>query len=138
MRRASMCPLAACADVTRARPCPPFRRHPLPTTGPRRMKDPDPSIGPAGRSVPDPAPRAGGLVPRAAVAMGDAPAPLSPLAPQRDADRWPDAWLVAAARREPPDAAALDALVARHWGRLYARCELLTLDRQAASDLAQE
>jgi len=49
-----------------------------------------------------------------------------------------DAALVAAVSRDPPDEAALDTLVARYWSPLFARCELLTLDRQAASDLAQE
>ena len=54
---------------------------------------------------------------------------------------WPDAWLVTAARREPPDEAAhdaLDALVARHWRALYARCRLLASDEQRARDLAQD
>jgi RNA polymerase sigma-70 factor (ECF subfamily) len=56
----------------------------------------------------------------------------------RDVTAWPDAWLVSAARCEPPDVAALDALVARYWQMLYGRCQLLTLDRQTASDLAQD
>ena len=51
---------------------------------------------------------------------------------------WPDTWLIAAIRREPPDAAALDALVGRYWKMLFARCQMLTLDREAANDLAQE
>lgn len=51
---------------------------------------------------------------------------------------WPDAWLITAIRREPPDAASLDALVARYWKMLFARCQMLTLDREAANDLAQE
>jgi RNA polymerase sigma-70 factor (ECF subfamily) len=46
--------------------------------------------------------------------------------------------LIAAVQRDPPDARALDALVARHWRALHARCELLTLDREQAHDLAQE
>jgi RNA polymerase sigma factor (sigma-70 family) len=46
--------------------------------------------------------------------------------------------LIDVVRREPPDEAALDVLVTRYWAALFARCELLTLDRQAASDLAQE
>lgn len=61
---------------------------------------------------------------------------------QRDAptveSRWPDAWLIAAVQRDPPDARALDVLVARHWRALHARCQLLTLDRERAHDLAQE
>lgn len=51
---------------------------------------------------------------------------------------WSDARLVDAVRREPTDSAALDALVARYWKPLHARCELLTLDRELARDLAQE
>src|SRR6266849_3415488 len=51
---------------------------------------------------------------------------------------WPDAWLITAVRREPADEASLDALVKRYWKTLFARCQILTLDREAASDLAQE
>jgi RNA polymerase sigma factor (sigma-70 family) len=51
---------------------------------------------------------------------------------------WPDAWLINAVRREPPDDASLDVLVKRYWKALFARCQILTLDREAASDLAQE
>lgn len=50
---------------------------------------------------------------------------------------WPDAWLIAAVRRDPPDAAALDALADRYWSVLFGRCQMLTVDRQKASDLAQ-
>jgi RNA polymerase sigma-70 factor, ECF subfamily len=50
---------------------------------------------------------------------------------------WPDEWLLAAIRREPPDKAALDALVDRHWNTLFGRCLMLTLSRTNASDLAQ-
>lgn len=56
----------------------------------------------------------------------------------RDVSAWPDDRLVAAVRCDPPDEAALDALVERHWKALFARCQLLTLDRQKAGDLAQE
>jgi len=56
----------------------------------------------------------------------------------RDVASWPDAWLIAATRRDPPDEAALDALVGRYWKPLVGRCELLALDRQRAGDLAQE
>jgi RNA polymerase sigma-70 factor (ECF subfamily) len=55
-----------------------------------------------------------------------------------DVGTWPDARLVAAVRCDPPDVAALDALVERYWRLLYARCEMLTVDRERASDLAQE
>jgi RNA polymerase sigma-70 factor (ECF subfamily) len=51
---------------------------------------------------------------------------------------WPDAWLINAIRREPSDESALDALVARYWKPLFSRCQMLTLNREAASDLAQE
>lgn len=54
------------------------------------------------------------------------------------AANWPDAWLLAAVRREPPDVSALDALVSRYWKPLFARCEVLTLNRDRANDLAQE
>jgi RNA polymerase sigma factor (sigma-70 family) len=56
----------------------------------------------------------------------------------RDISEWPDHWLVAAVRREPPDEAALDALVERHWKSLFARCHVLTLNHEKAKDLAQE
>jgi RNA polymerase sigma-70 factor, ECF subfamily len=49
-----------------------------------------------------------------------------------------DARLVALIAVEHPDETALDALVARHWPSLFARCRMLTLDRDAANDLAQE
>jgi len=52
--------------------------------------------------------------------------------------RTPDSWLIAAVLRDPPDDRALDVLAARHWKPLYARCRVLTLDREAALDLAQE
>jgi DNA-directed RNA polymerase specialized sigma24 family protein len=56
----------------------------------------------------------------------------------RDVAAWPDAWLVAALHRDPPDAAALDALADRHWKPLFGRCHLLTLNHDKAGDLAQE
>lgn len=51
---------------------------------------------------------------------------------------WPDAWLINAVRRDPPDEEALTALVDRYWKPLYARCRLLTVDPDGARDLAQE
>ena len=57
---------------------------------------------------------------------------------ERGVSAWPDAWLIAAVRREPPDAASLDALVTRYWRTLFARCQMLTHDREAANDLAQD
>jgi RNA polymerase sigma factor (sigma-70 family) len=56
----------------------------------------------------------------------------------RDVTAWPDAWLVAAVRRDPPDTLALDTLAERHWKALFGRCQLLTVDREKANDLAQE
>jgi RNA polymerase sigma-70 factor (ECF subfamily) len=63
-----------------------------------------------------------------------------PLSGQRDlnASTWPDAWLISAIHRDPPDEDALDALVDRYWKPLYARCRLLTVDPDNAGDLAQE
>ncbi|HYV32719.1 MAG TPA: hypothetical protein VEO53_16650, partial [Candidatus Binatia bacterium] len=51
---------------------------------------------------------------------------------------WPDPWLVAAVRRDPPDVVALDALADRHWKPLFGRCYMLTLNRDKAADLAQQ
>ena len=56
----------------------------------------------------------------------------------RDVAAWPDARLVAAVRRDPPDVAALDALAERHWKPLFGRCYLLTLNHDKANDLAQQ
>jgi RNA polymerase sigma-70 factor (ECF subfamily) len=55
-----------------------------------------------------------------------------------DVAAWPDAWLVEAVRRDPPDEAALEALADRHWRPLFGRCRLLALNDEKASDLAQE
>jgi RNA polymerase sigma factor (sigma-70 family) len=51
---------------------------------------------------------------------------------------WPDEWLIAAVRRDPPEVAALDALVSRHWQALFGRCQMLAGNNSAAADLAQE
>ncbi len=56
----------------------------------------------------------------------------------RDVTAWPDVWLIATVRCDPPDEAALDALVARHWRVLFGRCQMLTLSQTNAADLAQE
>jgi RNA polymerase sigma-70 factor (ECF subfamily) len=63
-----------------------------------------------------------------------------PQTAQRDVkpSTWPDAWLISAIRRDPPDQEALNALVDRYWKKLYARCRLLTVDADSANDLAQE
>jgi RNA polymerase sigma factor (sigma-70 family) len=51
---------------------------------------------------------------------------------------WTDAWLVAAIRRDPPDSESLDELAHRHWKSLFGRCQMITLNRESANDLAQE
>ncbi|MCI0534231.1 MAG: hypothetical protein L0Z50_03280 [Verrucomicrobiales bacterium] len=51
---------------------------------------------------------------------------------------WSDSRLIAAVRRDPPAQWALDALVDRYWKPLFGRCQMLTLNHQSASDLAQE
>ena len=51
---------------------------------------------------------------------------------------WPDAWLINAVRREPPDEEALSVLVDRYWKPVYACCRLMTVDDERARDLAQE
>jgi RNA polymerase sigma factor (sigma-70 family) len=56
----------------------------------------------------------------------------------RDIGAWPDRWLVAAIRSAPPDKLALDELAHRHWKMLFGRCQLLTLNREKAADLAQD
>lgn len=74
-------------------------------------------------------------------AASEAGAPVACLAEWeefRDVEAWPDAWLVAAVRRDPPDSSALDVLAARYWKPLFGRCYLLTLDHEKAADLAQQ
>jgi len=56
----------------------------------------------------------------------------------RDSSAWPDGWLIAAVRRDPPDSAALDELVERYWKTLFGRCLLLTANYEKANDLAQD
>jgi RNA polymerase sigma factor (sigma-70 family) len=55
-----------------------------------------------------------------------------------DVAAWPDSWLIAAVRRDPPDEEALDALADRYWKPLFGRCQLLTVNHQKAGDLAQD
>lgn len=68
------------------------------------------------------------------------PSPLHEPVQQRPGSQsgWPDAWLINAVRRDPPDEAALNVLVERYWRPLYARCRMLALDVETARDLAQE
>jgi RNA polymerase sigma factor (sigma-70 family) len=56
----------------------------------------------------------------------------------RDVVSRSDAELIASVRCDPPDEAALDVLVARYWGSTFAHCQMLTLNREKAFDLAQE
>jgi RNA polymerase sigma factor (sigma-70 family) len=51
---------------------------------------------------------------------------------------WSDAQLIVAVQSDPPDKAALDVLVGRYWDSVFARCQILTLNREKAFDLAQE
>lgn len=69
----------------------------------------------------------------------DRRAPLGAYGEPRPADMslWSDAWLIEAVRGEPADEGALDALARRHWRPLFARCRLLALNDEDASDLAQ-
>ena len=69
-----------------------------------------------------------------------AASPLSHLEarPEESRSNWPDAWLINAVRQVPSDEASLSVLVTRYWKPLFARCEILTLDPDAANDLAQE
>jgi RNA polymerase sigma-70 factor (ECF subfamily) len=53
-------------------------------------------------------------------------------------DERKDAWLIDRIRHDPPDPAALDELVSRYWKELFARCHVLTLNSEKASDLAQD
>lgn len=55
-----------------------------------------------------------------------------------DVSQWPDRWLVAAVRSNPPDTLALDALAERHWRSLFARCKVLVFNSEKAADLAQD
>ena len=58
--------------------------------------------------------------------------------PRRGTAGWPDGRLIEAVRGDPPDDAALQALVDRYWKSLYARCHLLTQSADLAIELAQE
>jgi RNA polymerase sigma factor (sigma-70 family) len=56
----------------------------------------------------------------------------------RDVSVWPDTWLIASVRHDPPDVQALDEIGNRYWKPLFGRCQFLTLNHQKAADLAQE
>ena len=66
------------------------------------------------------------------------PLPGHPAPREAKPTTWPDAWLINAVRREPPDEEALSVLVDRYWKPVYACCRLLTVDDDRARDLAQE
>ena len=51
---------------------------------------------------------------------------------------WSDAQLIFSVQSDPPDEEALNVLVGRYWGSVFARCQMLTLNRERAFDLAQE
>jgi len=55
----------------------------------------------------------------------------------RTVESGTDAELISLVRDNPPDEAALNILVERYWGPLFARCKMLTSDREKALDLAQ-
>jgi RNA polymerase sigma-70 factor, ECF subfamily len=59
------------------------------------------------------------------------------LTQSRRVDSYSDMELIELVRCDPPNEAALDALVARYWDALFARCYLLTTHREKALDLAQ-
>ena len=61
----------------------------------------------------------------------------SAVAKSREVASWSDAHLILAVRCDPPDEAALDVLVARHWNTIFGRCQMLTLNYEKALDLAQ-
>ncbi|MFL5598471.1 MAG: RNA polymerase sigma factor [Gemmatimonadaceae bacterium] len=71
-------------------------------------------------------------------AVGNLPLLERPPSRESNPSTWPDAWLINAVRRDPPDESALNALVDRYWKPLYARCRMLTVDSDTARDLAQE
>ena len=52
-------------------------------------------------------------------------------------DSCSDAELIESVRCDPPNETALDLLVARYWDSLFARCYMLTYNREKALDLAQ-
>jgi RNA polymerase sigma factor (sigma-70 family) len=55
----------------------------------------------------------------------------------QEAGFWSDAELIALVRCDPPDEAALEVLVARHWDVVFARCQMLTQNHDKALDLTQ-
>ncbi|HVY69250.1 MAG TPA: sigma-70 family RNA polymerase sigma factor [Verrucomicrobiae bacterium] len=73
-----------------------------------------------------------------AMSVDHSPARVDEWEQVKDPAAWSEAWLVAAVRLDPPDPAALDELVCRHWKPLFGRCQILTVHHEKAHDLAQE
>jgi len=63
--------------------------------------------------------------------------PSRPPRPSTESSRAEEA-LIEAVRRDPPDEAALDALVRERSAMIFAHCRMLTRDASMAADLAQE
>jgi RNA polymerase sigma factor (sigma-70 family) len=57
--------------------------------------------------------------------------------PSYGVDSLSDSELISLVHCDSPDEKALDVLVARYWGSTFARCQMLTLNRERAFDLAQ-
>jgi DNA-directed RNA polymerase specialized sigma24 family protein len=55
----------------------------------------------------------------------------------RQVEELPDAMLITEGRRDPPNLEALDVLIARHWKPLFAKCQMMTVNPEQASNLAQ-
>jgi RNA polymerase sigma-70 factor (ECF subfamily) len=62
---------------------------------------------------------------------------ISILARSCEVSSWSDAQLISSVRCDPPNEEALDILVSRYWESLFGRCQMLTLNREKALDLAQ-
>lgn len=98
---------------------------------PGRRSDPGVSASPPG-----PPPESAVTLPPAGPILKERAGGINAL--QRDVTAWPDRWLIAAVRLDPPDSLALGTLVDRYWKGLFGRCHLLALNAEKASDLAQE
>lgn len=58
--------------------------------------------------------------------------------PNSPASEWPDWRLITAIRNEPMNILALDTLIDRYWKPLFAQCQILTVNRAQAVQLAEE
>ncbi len=61
-----------------------------------------------------------------------------PFNPEGGMTSWSDAQLIFSVQSDPPDEEALEILVGRYWESAFVRCQMLTLNRERAFDLAQE